>query len=95
MSNLLIDTLFLFMLPCYICVKEGQTMITKSMQQYLDELNKVVRGRRIQHIRFMTDAEMRQWYWFDKGLIIQLDNRVSLLILQDEEGNGPGFIELL
>ena len=47
-------------------------------------------GHKILAIRKTTAAEREQQYWSANGIVLVLDNGVSLLPVTDEEGNEPG-----
>ena len=47
-------------------------------------------GHKIVVIRKTTAEEREQMYWSANGIVLVLDNGVSLLPVTDEEGNEPG-----
>ena len=47
-------------------------------------------GHKIVAIRKTTAEEREQQYWSANGIVLVLDNGVSLLPVTDEEGNEPG-----
>ena len=47
-------------------------------------------GHKILAIRKTTAVEREQMYWSANGIVLLLDNGVSLLPVTDEEANGPG-----
>ena len=47
-------------------------------------------GHKIVAIRKTTAAEREQMYWSANGMVLLLDNGVSLLPVTDEEANEPG-----
>lgn len=49
-------------------------------------------GRKIEAVRYMTEAECAAHGWTAKCLIIQLDNGVKIYPARDDEGNDAGAI---
>jgi hypothetical protein len=49
-------------------------------------------GHKIVAIRPTTPAEQEQMFWYDNGLVLELDNGVCLMPTVDEEANGPGVM---
>ena len=47
-------------------------------------------GHKILAIRKTTAEKRDQMYWSANGIVLVLDNGVSLLPVTDEEGNEPG-----
>jgi len=47
-------------------------------------------GRKIVAVRKTTAEEREQMFWYDNGIVLILDNGVSLLPVVDEEANAPG-----
>jgi hypothetical protein len=63
-----------------------------SLTKWLHDLNRIAAGQRIKTIRMTTHAERTEQYWFNDGLVIELENGVTLLTMQDAEGNGAGWL---
>ena len=40
----------------------------------------------------MNDSEQEDLGWYNKAVVIQLDNGIALFPTQDDEGNGPGAL---
>ena len=49
-------------------------------------------GRTITLVRYMNDSEQEDLGWYNKAVVIQLDNGIALFPTQDDEGNGPGAL---
>lgn len=49
-------------------------------------------GRTIVDARYMTDKEMKDMYWDERGLVMTLDNGERVTVSSDDEGNGPGAL---
>ncbi|HEY7195491.1 MAG TPA: hypothetical protein VH439_17240 [Gemmatimonadales bacterium] len=52
----------------------------------------LLQGRTIKSVRYMEREEMDSFAWFERGLVLVLDNGTTLIIQADEEGNGPGAV---
>lgn len=50
----------------------------------------MVVGRTITNVRWMTKREMEDHMWYQKGVILELDDGSIIYPSQDDEGNGPG-----
>lgn len=56
-----------------------------------EKANVKVEGATIVRVRWMSEDEAELWYgWDSRTLILELDNGMTLIPAQDEEGNGPG-----
>lgn len=49
-------------------------------------------NRRIEHVRYLTDEEAEGLGWYEKSLVIILDDGSYLFASQDDEGNGAGAL---
>lgn len=56
------------------------------------ELKKALQGRTIVSADYLDDTECRNFGWDQKGIVLQLDDRSLVIVMQDPEGNGPGAI---
>ena len=52
----------------------------------------VLLGRKIVRVRYVTEQEMRDLYWHQSGVVMELDNGTLVYPSQDDEGNGPGAL---
>ena len=52
----------------------------------------LLEGRTIVRVRYTTDQEMRGLYWFERGIVLELDDGTSIFPSRDDEGNGPGAL---
>ena len=52
----------------------------------------VLLGRKIVRVRYVTEQEMRDLYWNQSGVVMELDNGTLVYPSQDDEGNGPGAL---
>jgi len=49
-------------------------------------------GRRIDHVRYLTDEEADDMGWDDKPLVLILDDGNYIFPMRDDEGNGAGAL---
>ena len=61
-------------------------------KRWTDEARSLLKGRGIVGVRYMTPQEADDHAWYQRGLVIFLDNGTQLVISADDEGNGPGAI---
>jgi len=64
------------------------------VQHWNDEARKLLKGRTIKQVNFMTDADVAAFGWYSAGLIMQLDNGTQVIVQADPEGNGPGCLAI-
>lgn len=62
------------------------------MLEILKKAKEKIVGHRITAVRYMTDSELKESYWHQKGIVLELDNGELLFPLSDEEGNSPGVL---
>lgn len=62
----------------------------------LEQLQGQLEGRKITKVFYLDDQSVENFFGFAAGatLGILLDDGQVLVPLQDEEGNGPGWIEI-
>ena len=53
----------------------------------------ILLGKTITLVRYMNDSEQEDLGWYNKAVVIQLDNGIALFPTQDDEGNGPGALD--
>jgi hypothetical protein len=56
------------------------------------EAARLLVGRRIVSAYYMTDADADAFGWYERGLVLKLDDGTELLVFGDDEGNGPGAL---
>jgi len=65
----------------------------QSIQEYWTEkINKELLGRKITKIEYLTKDEVDNNMWYKSPIAIQLDNRIWLVPMADDEGNDGGSI---
>jgi len=65
----------------------------QSIQEYWTEkINKELLGRKITKIEYLTKDEVDNNMWYKSPIAIELDNRIWLVPMADDEGNDGGSI---
>tara|TARA_R100000353_G_scaffold175083_1_gene144504 strand:- start:1460 stop:1720 length:261 start_codon:yes stop_codon:yes gene_type:complete len=65
----------------------------QSIQEYWTEkINKELLGRKITKIEYLTQDELDDNMWDKSPIAIELDNRIWLVPMADDEGNDGGSI---
>ena len=65
----------------------------QSIQEYWTEkINKELLGRKITKIEYLTQEELDNNMWDKSPIAIELDNRIWLVPMADDEGNDGGSI---
>jgi hypothetical protein len=65
----------------------------QSIQEYWTEkINKELLGRKITKIEYLTQKELDDNMWDKSPIAIELDNRIWLVPMADDEGNDGGSI---
>ena len=63
-----------------------------TQKEWEQKITSLLVGQKIVAVRYQTEEEMNDFGWYAKGLLIDLDDETQLLVMQDDEGNGPGAI---
>ncbi len=61
-------------------------------KNWIEQSEKVLLGRRILKIRYMTKKEAEELGWDNRAIVIGLDNGTLIWPSMDEEGNNAGAI---
>ena len=61
-------------------------------QEWAEKIKKLLVGKKIVDVCYMTDAEAREQGWDFKPIQIKLDNGTWLTPTQDDEGNDGGSL---
>jgi len=65
----------------------------QSIQEYWTEkISKELLGKKITKIEYLTQDEVDNNMWYKTPIAIQLDNRIWLIPMADDEGNDGGSI---
>lgn len=57
-----------------------------------DRAVKVLKGRTIVKVRYLTERECENNMWYKRGIVITLDNGVEVIPAEDDEFNNPGAV---
>jgi hypothetical protein len=66
--------------------------MSKLTLKWAVKCNKVLKGRTITSVRYMTDDEMNSLGWYSKAIVIQLDDGNLIFPSADDEGNDAGAL---
>lgn len=64
----------------------------KITDRWSKEAQKHLLGRRIVEVRYLTDAEAKALGWYERSVVLVLDNGALFFPSQDDEGNGAGAL---
>ena len=74
-------------------------MTEKELQEmWLEDLktfSNLLVGRKIVGIRVMTEKEAKDFYWYKRPFVLELDNGTVLVPQSDDEGNDGGAVLIL
>ena len=62
---------------------------------WTEKAAKLLAGRTIVDVRYMTPIEVDSWGWSESGLILTLDNNVEVMVVTDDAMNGAGSLLLI
>ena len=65
---------------------------SETVSRFTQKAREVLQGRTIKSVRYMEPEELDSFGWSRAGLVLVLDNGTTLIVQQDDEGNGPGAI---
>ena len=57
-----------------------------------DKVAKQLVGKAIVAVRYLTEEERAELDWFDRSVVIQLDDGTLIWPSRDDEGNGAGAL---
>ena len=64
-----------------------------TVQDWNDRMAKVLVGKKIMSVRYMTSKEANEFRWYKRPLIIELSDGTQIIPLQDDEGKDGGSLE--
>jgi hypothetical protein len=67
-------------------------MNDKYVAQWTKKVSKLLLGKTITHVGYMTDDEQSAFGWSAKAVVIQLNDGTTLFPSSDDEGNGAGAL---
>ena len=65
----------------------------KKIKKWDDRMAAMLVDRTIKVVRYMTSEEAKESGWSKRPLLIQLDDGLTIIPLQDDEGNDGGSLE--
>lgn len=67
--------------------------ISKELEkQWVDEANKQLKGKTIARVRYMSQEEVEDNYWYKRGVVIIFTDGSFCYPMADDEGNDSGVI---
>lgn len=73
-------------------IKINLNKLDETTKHWTDVATKLLKNRTIISVRYVTDEEITDSYFYKKGLQIILDNGTILYPMQDDEGNDFGAV---
>ncbi len=61
-------------------------------RKWIKDIEKVLLGKKIVSIRYMTKKEMKEMGWYKRPIILQLDDGNIIYPSMDDEGNNGGAL---
>ena len=65
------------------------------MKQHTDKFTKLLRGKTIKRVDYLTDDEVKQMYWNSKAPVIEFTDGSFLYPMRDDEGNDAGSLSYI
>ena len=63
-----------------------------SVEEFWNKKAKVLVGKKIKAVRYMTDKEAEDSMWYNKPLVIIFEDGTYIYPMRDDEGNDAGSI---
>lgn len=73
-------------------IKINLNKLDETTKYWTDVATKLLKNRTIISVRYVTDEEITDSYFYKRGLQIILDNGTILYPMQDDEGNDFGAV---
>lgn len=73
-------------------IKINLNKLDETTKYWTDVATKLLKNRTIISVRYVTDEEITDSYFYKRGLQIVLDNGTILYPMQDDEGNDFGAV---
>ncbi len=73
-------------------MKQIDTNEQSIQEHWTEKINKELLGRKITKIEYLTQDELDNNMWDRSPIAIELDNRIWLVPMADDEGNDGGSI---
>ena len=65
----------------------------ETLDQFWNKKTKVLEGKTIKSVRYMTPKEAADFGWYSRPIIIQFTDGTYIIPMMDDEGNDGGSIE--
>lgn len=62
------------------------------IKKFEKEASKLLKGKTIKSVRYMTQEEMDEFMWYEAAVVIFFTDGTYIFPSQDPEGNGPGCL---
>ncbi|NDE17451.1 hypothetical protein EBZ80_21215 [bacterium] len=69
--------------------------MTEIETRWTNEATRALVGRRIVKVQYLGKKDCENMGWDDSGIALILDNGNTVIVQQDDEGNGPGALLIL
>lgn len=63
---------------------------TTLVKQWEADINKFLKGKTIKEVRYLTEAETKQSYWYKRPIVIVFTDGSYIIPMADDEGNDGG-----
>lgn len=70
----------------------AEETVAECKARWVKDIEKVVKGKTIVNVRYMTDEEVEIMGWGAAAVVLQLSNGTLIYPSMDDEGNGAGAI---
>ena len=67
----------------------------KDYTDWNDIARTVLLGKRIIRVEYIEPREAEDYGWYNRGVSFVLDDNTRIIVMQDDEGNGPGTLAYL
>jgi len=66
--------------------------MNRTDKEHAEKMRAALKGRKIVEVRYMTKKEADQWGWYNRPVVLFLDDKTFLVPMRDDEGNDGGAI---
>lgn len=64
-----------------------------SVDEFWNNRAKVLVGKTIKEVRYMTKAEAEEFGWYSRGIVIFFEDGSHIIPMRDDEGNDAGSVD--
>ena len=65
-------------------------MTPEEVELYWNKKVKVLEGKTIKSVKYMTKERAEEWDWYKRPIEITFTDGNRMILSRDDEGNGPG-----